>query len=497
MKHIGVLIVCLVLFFAPSISAQEPIGDANDDGTVDALDFVILFEHFTRATSRGHRDGDFDGNGKVDALDYVILFQTFGGSSHSGSDSHAMGQWSPSHWDSCTKGEHDSFFVIGPDGKRYPTWHPPSMRRTDETTCTFGHEHGRDPSGSRLYSWIKEHYAFDANGNGSTDTNEIAISGVPFSHSNEQLDIYNSANSIANAMRHEDHVGTKIMWENGVQRDRSVAPGGGGRQPVDLYCDMFMAQHQGTHSKDAFTNNLHELKYFIDCNSGSLVTQYPVKMAVSLMVPFGKKGGFGQRVVGEAVPIHGPDGASGTNRFIPTIDGVRTHILVPTGQWSLYSNGLYEDWVSANYILKSNGEQLAYFDPHFAVFLPSRYFDPARPDNLGRSIDICYMDENGKRARGGECDRVSGIERVPYDDPRSPFNGCKREFYFNNNGINNGGGPAYWYTDPYGKNAATAPFPGSIRQYIAPVKTTLPYPIESIALGKDMNWCGIGVHAPN
>ena len=38
---------------------------------------------------------------------------------------------------------HDSFRALGPDGRWYPTWHPPTVG-----TCHFGHEHGDDPRGS-------------------------------------------------------------------------------------------------------------------------------------------------------------------------------------------------------------------------------------------------------------------------------------------------------------------------------------------------------------
>ena len=60
----------------------------------------------------------------------------------------AFGIWQPGQHDTCTKGDHDSYQVVGPDGKIYPTWHPP----VGANGCTFGHEHGRDPSGSALYA---------------------------------------------------------------------------------------------------------------------------------------------------------------------------------------------------------------------------------------------------------------------------------------------------------------------------------------------------------
>jgi hypothetical protein len=433
-----------------------------------------------------------------------------------GGNSFAMGAWAPSKWDTCPASLHDSYSVVAADGKRYPTWHAPTVTNpATGKTCTFGHEHGRDPKGSKMYGWIQEQNAYDANKNGSLDENEKAASGIAFGYVNEQLDVYNSTKGISNGMRHEDHSGFKIMWENNVQRDQSVVTGGSSRRAVDLYCDMLISQHQGTHSKDAFTNNVHATQYYIDCNRGSLVSQYPVKLALQFMSVFGKAGGFAEGgfaggftfiPVGAANPANSPS-VQEPGRSLPTIKRVNESILVPDGKFSQFSLGLYEDWISGSHLMSKDGKELAYIDPHFAVFAPSRYYDPSKPDGVGRSIDVCYMKEaNGDRARGGECDSVTKYrdgstipagERITYDDPRSPFNGCKREFYFNNNGISNIGGPTHWYTDPYGKNGSQSPFPGSIRQYIAAAKTTLPFHLESIALGGDINWCGTGVHAPN
>ena len=89
---------------------------------------------------------------------------------------------------------HDTYFVIGPDGKKYPTWHPPTA--TDPATaasCSFGHEHGRDPRGSALWDSLRNHYAFDANNNGTIDTSERDASGVPFGYASEQLRAYNAS----------------------------------------------------------------------------------------------------------------------------------------------------------------------------------------------------------------------------------------------------------------------------------------------------------------
>src|SRR5690606_23531193 len=117
---------------------------------------------------------------------------------------------------------HDRYATLGPDGKKYPTWHPPVDPLTG---CTFGHEHGRDPRGSALYHLVGD---------------------LPFGYANEQL---NAAG--LGMQRHEDHVGHKVEWENDVHMQLE----GGAGTIVDLRCDVLTKLHQGTHSKDAFTNN--------------------------------------------------------------------------------------------------------------------------------------------------------------------------------------------------------------------------------------------------
>lgn len=121
--------------------------------------------------------------------------------------------------------------------------------------CTFGHEHGRDPHDSKLY--------------GDAD-------GLPFGYANEQLSISDPANP-----RNEDHVGHKVEWQNDVE----LQFGGAGSAIFTGKCDVLTKLHQGTHSKDAFTNNLHELIYHIKCSDGT-------EMHVTLMSAIGKPGEF-------------------------------------------------------------------------------------------------------------------------------------------------------------------------------------------------------------
>mgnify|MGYP001559554435 CR=1 FL=1 len=59
-----------------------------------------------------------------------------------GVTSQEFGTWHPNtQFDTCGEVEHNSYSVVGPDGKKYSTWHPP----VHTNGCTFGHEHGADP----------------------------------------------------------------------------------------------------------------------------------------------------------------------------------------------------------------------------------------------------------------------------------------------------------------------------------------------------------------
>jgi hypothetical protein len=376
----------------------------------------------------------------------------------------AFGIWSPGTNDTCTKEQHDRFATVGPDGKRYPTWHPP----TDPVTgCTFGHEHGRDPRGSRLYA---------------------VVGDIPFGHANEQLETWDPLNP-----RNEDHVGHKVEWEN----DLPMKVGSDVATPLfDVRCDVLVKLHQGTHSKDAFTNNLHELVYHIRCNEGT-------SMSVTLMSAIGRPGEFVRSCdtevhiqAGAPTPANSPVG--GGQRRIPDQVCILQHMLVGTGN-SNFSAALHESWETSNQIRREDGHTLASFDPYFQVFFPSRYFDPAVTGVVGRPMAMCYVTEaNGDRAQGGLCEQATQdgqIIGINWDDPRSPFNGVRRTVDINGNRVDNEDGPVVWYTDPFGRHGRTTAFPGSVRQVIARAHTVLDP--NGPGVGGNRNYGGTGVRAPN
>ena len=56
-------------------------GDANSDGKVDGIDYVIWLNMYLKSTQALHKDGDFNSDGTVDGIDYVIWLNHYGLSS--------------------------------------------------------------------------------------------------------------------------------------------------------------------------------------------------------------------------------------------------------------------------------------------------------------------------------------------------------------------------------------------------------------------------------
>lgn len=377
----------------------------------------------------------------------------------------AYGRWAPGPFDTCSAEIHDSHSTVGPDGKLYPTWHPPM---DPATGCTFGHEHGADPSLSAIHDEVGD---------------------IPFGYANEQLDIHNPG-----MRRHEDHVGHKIEYENDV----AMSFRGPAGAVFEARCHFLIKLHQGTHSKDAFTNNMHEIAYHARCDDGSAVS-------MTFMTKIGDAGEFvdtctGDQIqVGAASPPNSPDG--GGKRIIPTRSCVEAEILVPEGDRSNFNGALRERWEISEQLRTVDGHTLVSINPYFNVSRPSRFFDPARVDLTGRPMDVCYETFGGRKARGGDCEEATGegvIQGISFDDPRSPFDGVRRDFDLNSLRIRNAEGPAVWYTDPLGRNAQVTPFPGSIRQLIAAIDNTRGgADMHGPRIGKNRDHGGPGVHPPN
>ncbi len=394
--------------------------------------------------------------------------------------SSAYGIWTPSKFDTCSKWLHDTYWVYGPDNKVYPTWHPPTD--SDPTTgksCTYGHEHGRDPASSKLASWV-----------------------LPFGYVNEQLAMSDPAHP-----RNEDHVGHKVEWKN------DVVVGSNGTT-----CQILTKLHQGTHSPDAFTNNMHELFYNVSCSNGVEVRWRGMHM-------------FG--AAGKVSLICGNDPAPGffTPTTSPTLDNnsqrqitdkqclndLLTKIRQGENASAEYYKNYAEDWPTGfihGLYRKNSGEYVDNWGQtgvdrnhsmlfeisggtYFSVRRPSRYFDPTKPNNLGRRIDMCSINE--LRYLQGDCAEVNDLQKngdqITWDDPRSPFKGTERTVHFDGFNIKNNTNRDTWYSNAMGTVIRPQPDAANgvtIEQFISKTRDANYYFGNR---GDDFD--AKGVHAPN
>lgn len=397
--------------------------------------------------------------------------------------------WTPSAVDTCSKAIHDSYSVVASDGKRYPTWHPPGDPRTG---CTFGHEHGSDPRRSNIWRIAQQFFR-------PPIWTKTSAAGLPFGFANEQLDVFLSSKGA----RQEDHVGHKIEYANNVVIELAGKDGVNERRPTNVTCDYLTKIHQGTHSADAFSNNVHELFYFARCTDGT-------EIRLAFLASFGAAGEFtrscgdGERgfivdvrgVVGSPAPFPGSRNLG--QREIFDAYCARKAFLVPEGKWS---GNPYEFWtLDLRHLPGIKPLALG-----FAIFDPIRFYDPLQPSGLARTVDLCYaVEPNGDRARGGPCDWADagpGRLNISWNDPRSPFRGQKREVYFKAPDLANSGGSSVYFTDPYGRKASTRPFKGAIAQYISKMDIDhglkLGGNVQPTAIGANRPYGVPSTHAPN
>ncbi|WP_143671215.1 hypothetical protein [Streptomyces sp. Ru87] len=376
----------------------------------------------------------------------------------------------------CSKEIHARYWTYGPDDKVYPTWHP----TRDASGCTFGHEHGDNPRDSELFS---------------------TADWPAFGYTSEVM----SQTGHEGGHRHEDHVGHKVLSVNNVQvregdNGTSVFPPTTGN--VIATCDVLLKFHQGTHSPDAFTNNVHELIYNNKCtaNGQTFEARY------TALVPLGRPGGFGAtdcpgpglgqgfKEVGPAVPADSPSDTKSLGRLltdsgcVQAIKEGKTHYEPLTGTYIPFdANDLHEFWFAD--VTVSTPQLRFNIAPLFYVLNPSRYFDANKPNKLGRSVDLCYSEN----LPGQYCDQVRQAgQNIQWDDPRSPFDGALRQFRPGTFSVSNSG-PTTVYTDVYGRNASTTPFEGSIEQFFSGNS-----PSGMYVRGATRDW-GMNdqVHAPN
>lgn len=311
----------------------------------------------------------------------------------------------------CSEAVHNRYWVRDAKGVTHPTWHPPVEPISG---CRFAHEHGDDPR-------LSANYAF--------------AEGVPFgaTHGGEGL------------MRHEDHVGHKIV----VQSDWGLVAGNpqNGQQPdsdaivqTGFRCDWLSKLHQGSWSRDALANNAHEYFLNLRCTDGvqlrlkQLVTFGPPELvtnicnnpAVSQMQALSNPGN-----TSEVFPS-GVAATAGTPVTQP-LDGKREFACINNLIWK---NHLEELWKSDG-IVELPGGGFIHFSPYYVVSNPARYLDHewslrGAVDGYVSSVDLCFDDNAAYRGQAmGFCSEVPAelgdlVSQTRQEDVRNPMNGTRR-----------------------------------------------------------------------
>jgi hypothetical protein len=417
-------------------------------------------------------------------------------------DSASMGRWTPSTDTArfpkeCRKDVHDSYYVVGPDGRKYPTWHPPThVDAASGEVCYFGHEHGDNPAGSALWNDLRRHFAWDANANGTIEDSEWnnATTGLPFGYAAE----YGGTPA---SILHDSY---KVALVNGVVRQRIV---NGSAQDFGLSCNQLVAYAQDTQSAYAFNEARHPLTYAIDCTGSGDSSGYITRMIVSVLADFGSA---------TAAPARSGEVAAG-RRFAEAATQVWPNAYVTAGFSSDLVAALQERWDTIVSLRTAGGTELARFNPGLVSRTPSRYRSGTA---AVQSIDLCYsgLDANGflvsdpaqaagivrqVRGSGSDCARLSptgpattSSQRIRFDARDAQFKGCSRQVIVRNQSINNGTGPTLWYTNAFGGDARTTAFSGSIRQLVAVGVSTTTVTLAAVTddASVDCDGATTGVH---
>lgn len=327
----------------------------------------------------------------------------------------SYGLWSPGKTWECPKWMHDTYWTKGEDGKVYPTWHPPvDFNPATNTYCTYGHEHGDDPSSSEVFDLV----------------------GMPaFGYVSEQQ----AVNSPSEA-RHEDHFGHKVLVANNWRMYNAS------NTSLTTTCDVTVKLHMGTHSPDALTNTAHEMFVGGKCDGSE-----PFNLKQFAL--FGAAGSFKEPetalcnlpVISVIVPnpINQPLG--GMHRAIPTTE--------------CYLRGTQEEQLTG--VVPRNSEfwltGFAGGSFYFNVRNPSRFFNALSSTKISRTVDTCY-DSKHPMSRSLLCqETLAAGSRVTWDDPRSPFRGTVHSnTHFAALAFGNSPNSVI-YTDAYGRYATTSP----------------------------------------
>lgn len=318
-------------------------------------------------------------------------------------------------------------------------------------------------------------------------------------------------------MRHEDHVGHKVVYANGeadTTDDRfSNATTGGIALPLPtnsdpkwtksgINCYFFHKVHQGVHSPDAFGNSLHELVMHARCTSTRSDYANNTSAIMSGLIRFGNAGEF-TRFCGEDRNQIINIGKDSNNINFPNGDpesmrNIVDRSCVTSGEaldYELWSGDLKFRTGSAT--VSTNEQPFAVMGGGWDVLDSIRYYDPAAPNRIRYVIDRCKEQES--LPFHGICDyvRQNYPANIAWNDTRSPFQGRHRGAYVGVPEFDNTGGPTVWYTDVFGGRLSRTPFTGSVKQHLSATRSMRQITLDSRDILLYFDSWEDTVHAPN
>jgi hypothetical protein len=369
---------------------------------------------------------------------------------------------------------HDRYWTYGPDGKAYNSWHPASAFLASGERCDFGHEHGLDPRQSTLFA---------------------EFGGMPpFGYVLEQHHNDHATHS-GGQHRHEDHVGHKVSLSNNWEAAYGNSAGPKRMYAAGYTCSFISKIHQGSHSDDAFTNNLHEYFITVRCNDGGKVR--PTSSGVStffsakMMVAFGRPNEFKDMNIGspgtddipaeqggKKIQVNGQIiGLSGAPLMLaPAIGPLadqypsspnNREFTSPSGwEWKDFSvtrqaspNSLSQIDLWSQIINIESPSRVGQtdkggirFGAYYIVKNPVRYYDNTRK-GVFRTINRCY---NGQNKANLLICAPAPATPTAWNSAASPFNGTFRAVNFKALRVQNEGGAQTWCTNVFGREPTDA-----------------------------------------
>ena len=209
----------------------------------------------------------------------------------------------------CSDAVHNSYVATGPDGKLYPTWHPPV---DPASGCTFDHEHGDNPNGNPALQGRNVVFCYLAN-----------FTDVCMPHSGYKV----------------------FAWSN-ISHYNAPAHSG---------ASVVMVLHQGTSGAGRFTTVFHDIEiHYSHPSDGREAHIYMLAPFGDLLVGCGANDPNMDLRLSQA-------NAPGARQV--SADKCFDNPNIPYEDWI---TALY---IGKN----SQGAWKAYMDPHFAIFNPNTY----------------------------------------------------------------------------------------------------------------------------